>query len=137
MPYCPKCGAEVSEDMAFCPRCGASLKGEKTAVKGAPLSEYRQEKAEKDEKTEKHEKEEMEKREWEKGEKYEKREFGFVGPLVGGLFLIFLGFMFYLRVMGYRVWEIGWALFFVTLGILIIIGAIIAAKRQPRPRGTI
>ncbi|NIQ05283.1 MAG: zinc ribbon domain-containing protein, partial [Candidatus Korarchaeota archaeon] len=32
MPYCPKCGAEVSEDMAFCPGCGASLKAEKPGM---------------------------------------------------------------------------------------------------------
>lgn len=26
MPYCPKCGREVSEDAHFCPNCGAALK---------------------------------------------------------------------------------------------------------------
>ncbi len=26
MPYCPKCGKEVSEDAVYCPNCGASLK---------------------------------------------------------------------------------------------------------------
>ncbi len=25
MPFCPKCGFQVSEQMQFCPRCGASL----------------------------------------------------------------------------------------------------------------
>ena len=27
MPYCPKCGREVSEDARFCPNCGADLAG--------------------------------------------------------------------------------------------------------------
>ena len=26
MPFCPKCGKEVSEDTKFCPQCGQSLK---------------------------------------------------------------------------------------------------------------
>ncbi len=135
MPYCPKCGAEVSEDMAFCPGCGASLKAEKPGMEAVTPVSYRGEKAEKAEKEEKAEKQEKE--EWEKSEKYEKREFGFVGPLIGGLFLIFLGSMFYLRVMGYDIWGVGWALFFIGIGILIIIGAILAARRHPEPKGTI
>lgn len=130
MPHCPKCGTEVSEKMTFCPKCGAPLKAEKPAIEAAPPVRYRHEKAEK---AEKHEKE----KEWEKAEKYEKREFGVIGPLIAGLFLIFLGFMSYLKVMGYPVWEIGWALFFVIIGILIIIGAILVARRHPRPRGAI
>jgi hypothetical protein len=26
MPFCPKCGKEVSEDASFCPQCGQNLK---------------------------------------------------------------------------------------------------------------
>jgi hypothetical protein len=26
MPFCPKCGKEVSEDIKFCPQCGQNLK---------------------------------------------------------------------------------------------------------------
>jgi len=26
MPFCPKCGKEVSEDVKFCPQCGQGLK---------------------------------------------------------------------------------------------------------------
>jgi len=115
MPYCPKCGTEVREEMAFCPKCGAPLKG--------PPAGYRPEKAEKSEKEEKRE----------KTEKYEKREFGVIGPLIGGLILIFLGLMFYLQLIGYRVWEIAWALFLVIIGIIIIIGAIYAARSHPKP----
>lgn len=136
MPYCQKCGAEISEDMAFCSRCGASLKGEQPAAEARPPSEYKREKEEKGEKAEKSEKQEKREGdwEWEKSEKYEKREFGFVGPLVGGLFLIFLGFMFYSTIIGYAIWDIGWALFLVIIGILIIIGAIFAVRRHPKPK---
>lgn len=136
MPYCQKCGAEISEDVAFCPRCGASLKGEQPTAEARPPSEYKREKEEKGEKAEKSEKQEKREGdwEWEKSEKYEKREFGFVGPLVGGLFLIFLGFMFYSTIIGYPIWDIGWALFLVIIGILIIIGAIFAVRRHPKPK---
>ncbi len=131
MPYCAKCGAEVSEDMAFCSRCGASLKG-------VPPARYRSEKEEKGEKQEKEEKgEKQEKEERGEAEKYEKRQFGFLGSLIGGLFLIFVGFMSYLTVTGYAVSEVWWALFLVLIGVLIIIGAILATRRHPRPRETI
>ena len=30
MPFCPKCGKEVSEDIKFCPQCGQDLKVEVT-----------------------------------------------------------------------------------------------------------
>lgn len=118
MSYCPKCGAKVEEEMTFCPKCGAPLKTEQP-------QEWRR-RAEKGEKAEKREK-------GEKAEKHEKREFGFIGPLIGGLILIFLGLTFYLQLLGYRVWEIAWAFFLVTIGIIIIIGTIYATRRYPRP----
>ena len=123
MAYCPKCGTKVEEEMAFCPKCGAPLKAEKPREW---REERRAEKREKAEKAEKHEKKE-------KTEKYEKREFGVIGPLIGGLILIFLGLMFYLEVIGYNVWEYGWAFFIIILGILIIVGTIYATRRYPRP----
>jgi len=132
MPYCAKCGTETSEEMTFCPKCGAPLKAERPPVEAAP-TRYRDEKQEKEEKHEKSEKAEKA----EKGEKYEKREFGLIGPLIGGLFLIFLGFVFYLQLIGYNLWQNAGAFFLVIVGILIIIGAIMAARRHPRPRGTI
>lgn len=118
MSYCPKCGAKVEEEMTFCPKCGAPLKTEQP-------QEWRR-RAEKGEKAEKREK-------GEKAEKHEKREFGFIGPLIGGLILIFLGLTFYLQLLGYRVWEIAWAFFLITIGIIIIIGTIYATRRYPRP----
>lgn len=125
MFYCPKCGTEVSEEMAFCPKCGAPLKAEKPSIE-APPTGYRPEKAEKAEKHEKQEK-------GEKTEKHEKREFGFIGSLIGGLILIFFGLMSYLQVTGFLGKEVVGALFLILIGIIIIIGAIYAARRHPRP----
>lgn len=123
MPYCPKCGIEVSEQMAFCPKCGASLKAERPAVAAAAPPPPRAEKAEKAEKKEKREKE----------EKHEKREFGVIGPLIGGLILIFLGLMSFLQVTGVLRSEVAWASFLIIIGAIIVVGALYATRRSPRP----
>ncbi len=126
MPYCPKCGAEVSEEMAFCPKCGASLKVEAAAAPAPPR------RAEKEEKQEKQEKEEK----GEKTEKHEKREFGVIGPLIGGLVLIFLGLVSYLQISGVLLPQDVSALFFVAIGIIIIFVSVyvmmVAKRRSPR-----
>src|SRR4030066_1440384 len=93
MPFCPKCGNEVQENMAFCPRCGAPLKLEAPPQPAPAPAPQRVEKAEKGEKKEKQEKHEPE-----KGEKHEMNQFGFVGLVIGGVGLIILGFFAYLRV---------------------------------------
>jgi uncharacterized membrane protein YvbJ len=123
MSYCPKCGAKVREEMAFCPSCGAPLKFEQppAEVKPAPAPS-REEKAEKGEKREKRE----------KTEKYEKREVAFIGPLIGGLILVVLGLMLYLQVVGLLLRQIAWALFLIIIGIVIIVGALIALRRHPK-----
>ena len=132
MPYCTKCGFEVEEKMAFCPKCGAPLKVEKPSAGVAPAPTNRVEKAEKSEKSEKQEKREK----TEKAEKSEKREVGVLGPLIGGLVLIFLGCMFYLSVAGYLRWQNIGPFLLVIVGILIIIGvlygAMTANRRHPR-----
>lgn len=135
MPYCPKCGTKVREEMAFCPECGAALKVEQppTEAVSAPAP-YRAEKTEKHEKREKEEK--GEKREKaEKAEKHEKREFGVIGPLIGGLILIFVGFLFYLQVTRVLDKQVVSALFLVIVGVIIIVGALyasmMAARRNP------
>ncbi len=123
MPYCPKCGAEVSEKMAFCPKCGASLKVEAAPAPAPPRRA---------EKEEKHEKEEK----GEKAEKHEKREFGVIGPLIGGLVLIFLGLVSYLQISGVLLPEAVSALFFISIGIIIIVVSVyvmmVAKRRSPR-----
>jgi uncharacterized membrane protein YvbJ len=129
MSFCPKCGDKVTEDMVFCPKCGASLKAEQPTAQVARPPTYRHEKDEKSEKGEKREKRE-------KSEKREKHEYAFIGPLIGGLILIFLGVMAYLsiaNVVERRVWG---ALFFILIGIVIIFGAIygamLASRRHPK-----
>ena len=122
MPYCTKCGAEVSEEMEFCPKCGTRLK--------PPPAPVRMEKEEKEEKEEKREK-------TEKKEKYEKREFGYVGPLVGGVILIIVGIMLYLAAVGPMYMHDWGPIFMIMVGIIILAfglyAALIAAKRSPRP----
>jgi uncharacterized membrane protein YvbJ len=128
MVYCPKCGNQVEENMTFCPRCGAPLKAEALVQ-----VVRRDEKAEKQEKGEKQEKQEPE-----KSEKHEKREFGFIGWLIGGLILIFIGVMAFFNVYyNFINTEVGWALILLVVGIIIIIAAIYfamtARKRTPSP----
>jgi len=130
MVYCPKCGTEVNEEMVFCPKCGAALKAEQaTADAVSTQTRRRAEKAEKQEKQEKQEKRE-------KSEKYEKREFGFIGPLIGGLILVFLGLISYLQVTGYLGREIVGASFLVMIGAIIIVvglyAMVLASRRHPR-----
>jgi uncharacterized membrane protein YvbJ len=131
MPFCPKCGAEVHEEMAFCPKCGAPLKAEMPSAEAVAPERYRREKEEKAEKAEKAEKREKEEK-GERPEKYEKREVSAIGPLVGGLFLIFLGLALYLQVMGYTIWEFAGALFLIVVGIVIIVAGIYASRMFPR-----
>jgi cation transport ATPase len=132
MSYCQKCGSKVDEEMTFCPKCGAPLKVEKVttvAPETRPTTYRRDEKTE--EKSEKHEKRE-------KQEKHEKREYGFIGPLIGGVILLFIGLAIYLlTVPGYNVSaNMVWALFFVLIGLLVIIGGvygvIMAGRRHPK-----
>jgi uncharacterized membrane protein len=130
MPYCPKCGSEIEEGVAFCPKCGAPIKAEAEETPRERRREYREyRRKEKEEKNEKGEKEE-------KGEKHEKREYSFVGPLVGGLILIFLGLAAYSAI----AWGIDSrfmvAILLVFIGLVIIVGGIYAAtiarRRHPR-----
>jgi len=125
MPFCPKCGASVEEGAAYCPNCGTSLKGEPARTSREQRRESRREwRAQR-----------REQRRAEKGEKYEKREYGFVGPMIGGTILILLGLLFYLQILGYPVWQYSWAAILIVIGTIIIIGAIYAGstarKRQP------
>ena len=132
MPYCQKCGSEVSENMDFCPQCGATLKVTETR----PAERYRREKAEKEEKHEKNEKEEK----MEKGEhleKYEKQEYSVFGSLFGGFILIFLGIIFYLTVTGTITLRSVFPFFLIIVGAIVILGVLIGAMRakgkHPKP----
>jgi len=122
--------------MNFCPKCGASLKEVPAAAPPAPTAPLpppapapvRVEKEEKREKGEKAEKEER----GEKEERYEKRESAFMGPLIGGVVLILLGFGFYLILTTTISWQTIGALLFVIIGIIVIAGAIYAAMMAAR-----
>jgi uncharacterized membrane protein YvbJ len=134
MPYCPKCGNQVDENMLFCPRCGAALKAATAGAKAAPppyQPQYRRrdEKAEKQEKGEKDEKNEP--------EKQEKGGYSFIGWLIGGLILIAIGVFSILNIYLDFSMRQGWAFFLLIIGIIIIVGAIYIAtqarKRSPPP----
>jgi len=87
---------------------------------------------EKREKAEKHEK--HEKREKEEKEKYEKGAGDTTGPIIGGLLLIFLGVIFFLT-SAYRIrWENWWPLIIIAVGVIVLVAALTAVARSPRPR---
>lgn len=115
--------------MAFCPRCGAPL-GTAGAASAPPPTYQRSEKSEKQEKQEKGEK--QEKKEPEKGEKHEKGEFSFIGWLIGGLILIFIGSLYFLN-LHFRLVNTAtaWALFLLVIGVVIIVvGAYLGARAR-------
>jgi uncharacterized membrane protein YvbJ len=126
MSFCPKCGKEIAEDMVFCPNCGAALKVEQVAPQSERARTYRHEKEEKGEKG------------TEKREKHEKREYAFIGPLIGGLILVFIGLSAYLSVEEAtpRARATLWAFFFILVGVFIIgvaaYAAMTAQRRHPR-----
>ena len=104
------------------------MKMAQTTAETRPTGYRRGEKSEKSEKAEKHE----------KGEKGEKHELGFLGPLIGGLILIFLGAAAFVGV-SYPHYDLRtfWAFFLLLIGVLVIIaaiyGAFVLAKRHPKP----
>jgi len=128
MSYCPKCGAKVSEEMTFCPKCGAALK----VTEPMSSERYRSEKGEKQEKREKSEKNEK----GEQPEKYEKQEFGILGPLIGGLILILVGFMFFMVTSGAIDFRSIVPYVLVVVGLIVIVGvvagAVMARGRNPK-----
>jgi len=112
LPYCAKCGAELSEDAKFCSTCGA------------PVGPPERVPYEKEEKREKREKEEK--------EKYEKSAGDTTGPIIGGLFLILLGVMLFMA--STWGWENLWPLIVIAVGFIVLAAAVIAVARSPRPR---
>ncbi len=123
MPYCTKCGAELTGEIKFCPKCGASL--------GPSPPRAQMEKEEKHEKREKSE----------KAEKREKGEYGsrwmYIGLLIGGFVVILAGLNAYLRIVSPWYTRYSEAVFLIVIGILVILiaiyAAMTAAKRSPRP----
>jgi uncharacterized membrane protein YvbJ len=125
MPYCPKCGSKVTEDMTFCPKCGSSLQA-------APSAQQKPAAPARGEKGEKHEKEEK----GEKKEKPEKGGFWLAGLIIGGILLIIIGFISFLNISGLIRREFASAITIVIIGAVIILGAIyafvVAGRRHPK-----
>ncbi|MBT8171865.1 zinc-ribbon domain-containing protein [Candidatus Bathyarchaeota archaeon] len=138
MPYCHKCGSEINEKASFCSQCGVTLKAGTSHQRSSP-DYFRNEKGEKQEKNEKNEKNEKEEK-MEKGEqqeKFEKKEYDVLGSLLGGIILIFVGFMLYLAVTGAFSFSSIFPFFLIIIGVIIVLGivlgAIMANKRNPVP----
>jgi hypothetical protein len=94
MPFCPKCGEEVSEDDEYCPKCNYSLK--RRTVR--PIRR-RNEKDEKDEK---------------RGEEDEK------AAIMGGLVVAWLGLSLLLQNAGLLGWADFGGIFLLGLGLIIV-----------------
>lgn len=126
MPYCPKCGSKITEEMTFCPKCGSPLQSA-PAVEAKPAAAPAR-----GEKGEKHEKEEK----GEKREKPEKGEFWLTGLIIGGILLVIVGFISFLNLTGLIRREFAWAISLVIVGAVVILGAIYAyvaaSRRHPK-----
>jgi len=116
--------------MSFCPNCGASLKAAAPVVEAAPAPAptpppryERREKGEKDEKREKSE----------KGEKHEKQG-GFTGAIIAGLILIVAGVVFAIQQMNLPGVNpnLLWAVFFVIVGIVVILAYVLGMMGMRR-----
>jgi uncharacterized Zn finger protein (UPF0148 family) len=133
MPNCPKCGTEVEEGMAFCPKCGASLeRGERVDWR----QEMRQRRREWREQRRQWREQRRVARHAEKSEKTEKHEYPFIGPIIGGVILVFLGALLYYAETTNLSTELVGAYFFIVVGIIVLMlaayAAILAARRHPR-----
>jgi len=133
----------VREEYDFCPKCGTALKpappppaAPTPAPPPPPYREEKHEKREKEERAEKREKEEKGEKH-EKHEKYERRELSYLAPLVGGLILILLGLMLYMTTHFAVQPQIWVAIFFITIGVIVIIAGAyavtVATRRSPQP----
>ena len=120
MPYCPKCGNKVEENVTVCPNCGAPLSG---VILNQP-STLSPAKPENTETQEKHEGAK-------KSETCEKSDYSFVGFLVGGLILITVGVfaLIDLTSPNFLSPTEDLAAMLLIIGIIIIIAAIYIATR--------
>ena len=114
MPYCHKCGAEIDEDASFCPKCGSKMKRDRETESIETGENEEPEKSQKVSKEEKGDK------------KTEKKMAEPIGLLIGGFILIAIGIFFNSIVTGALGGMILWFLFFVTIGVLILVGIAVA-----------
>lgn len=125
--FCYKCGAELPPGALFCPRCGSPTEPTAPtsgAVQPPTYTQRRERRHEKEEKQEKHE----------KGEKGEKGRGGnIIGPVIGGLILVWLGITFYLQQVGSIPSDNWWAYFVAGIGAILILQGILLYSRRRRP----
>ena len=135
MPNCPKCGADVDEKMVFCPKCGAPLQTQQPVDWRERRREIRNEWRERRRQL-RQQRWESEKGEGAGWERPEKHEYFLIGPLVGGLILIFFGIILYLVLVGGVGAEGLLASFLVAIGLIIVVGVIygvlVAGRRHPK-----
>jgi len=121
MSYCPKCGHKIDETMIFCPNCGASLKTGTTAQSQPatpPYDYYRY--------RHRHEKEEKN----EKAEKHEKPGGGYLGLIIAGVIVLFIGVLAYLNATtGFLTGPVASALVVVVIGLIIVVAGVYYASR--------
>jgi hypothetical protein len=107
MPYCPRCGNEVSEDADYCSRCRGPLR------EGLAYRRVRRRK-EKNEKNEKQEKD--------KDDKY--------GPIIGGLIVTWLGALLLLSNQNIiRSSDFG-GYFLMGIGVILVIRGVLAYQES-------
>jgi hypothetical protein len=94
MPFCPKCGQEISEDDEYCPKCRYSLRRR-------PVRPVRR-RNEKDEKDEKREEEDEK------------------AAIMGGLVVVWLGLSLLLQNAGLLGWADFGGVFLLGLGLIIV-----------------
>ena len=125
--YCGKCGSPLTDNAAFCAKCGSPVLPARSQpiVPAVPQPQvHRNEKNEKAEKSEKSE----------KGEKNEKGRGGnIMGPLVGGLILVWLGVTLYAQQSGLIASDNWWAYFIVGIGVILMIQGLVGYASGRRP----
>ena len=126
--FCHNCGAELTSGAVFCSKCGSRVGGVSATSASSPSDQPRR--ANRDYRHEKYEKQEKH----EKNEKGEKGRGGnVIGPIVGGLILVWLGITFYLQQIGSISSDNWWAYFVVGIGAIIILQGFLMYFRRRRP----
>jgi uncharacterized Zn finger protein (UPF0148 family) len=129
--YCHKCGSALPAGSSYCPGCGTPVTTASVAAvaQQSPAPEpysrkaYRHEKYEKEEKHEKNE----------KGEKGSGRPGSIIGPVVGGLIVIWLGVTFYLQEIGSIPSANWWAYFILGIGFILVLQGLLVYSQSRRP----
>jgi hypothetical protein len=141
--FCSRCGAQLQAGVLYCPRCGTAVPQPTTPPPtGAPTTppgptpaptDWREQRRlwRAERRAERYEKYEKGEKQTEKGEKG--RGGGFIGPIIGGSILIWLGITFYLEQIGYLPPADWWAYFIAGLGAIIIIQGLLGYARYRIP----